>query len=286
MKTKTRPAWLDKKISLKSCNQMKSFLRGLSLHTVCEEAACPNISECFERGVATFMILGKNCTRSCRFCNISKQKPSPIDRREPLHVAEAVRALRLKHVVVTSVTRDDLEDAGAGHFAATIKAIKSLNNDISVEVLIPDFKGDRSAIKEVAEAGPDIINHNIETIPRFYPEIRPEADYQKSLDVLSIARELSDNSVSVKSGIMLGFGEKRNEVLDVFKDLRHNGCELLSIGQYLSPSKAHYPVKEYVMPEVFDYYRNNALALGFSFVKSSPYTRSSYLADEYMQAKK
>ncbi|MDD5505123.1 MAG: lipoyl synthase [Candidatus Omnitrophica bacterium] len=282
MSNKTRPAWLEKKINLRDCSSMKSLLRGLALNTVCEEAACPNISECFGRGIATFMILGKNCTRKCRFCNIGKEKPSEPDSLEPYNIAEAVAHLKLRHIVITSVTRDDLPDGGSGHFAGTIKAIRKTACKASIEVLIPDFKADIDAIKKITDAAPDIINHNVETVPRFYPEIRPEAGYKRSLDVLRTAKALSADKIYTKSGIMLGFGETVEEVLSVLNDLSQARCDLLSIGQYLAPSRAHYPVKEYIKPEIFDYYREKALMLGFKFVKSSPYTRSSYLADEYL----
>jgi lipoyl synthase len=284
MLTQKRPLWLDKKISLKDCSQMKGLLRGLSLSTVCEEAACPNISECFSKGIATFMILGKACTRSCKFCNVEKGSPSVLDISEPSRVGEAVKKLKLKHVVITSVTRDDLKDGGAMHFAHTIKSVRQENGHTTIEVLIPDFKASVSSINYVAEACPDIINHNIETVPRLYGEIRPEADYRRSLKVLKTAKELSNGAVFTKSGIMLGLGEKEEEVLEVLRDLRSVGCDLLSIGQYLSPSKAHYPVKDYIRPAVFEFYKEKAGEFGFKFTASAPYVRSSYLADDAINA--
>jgi lipoyl synthase len=283
---KQKPSWLDKKINLKDCNRMKCLLRGLDLNTVCEEAACPNISECFAKGVATFMILGKHCTRSCRFCNVEKGIPVPLDVSEPLRVAEAVKKLELKHVVVTSVTRDDLKDGGSRHFADTIACIRRENSKTSVEVLIPDFRADINAISCVVSASPDIINHNIETVSRLYPEVRPEADYKRSLEVLRTAKRFSNGTIHIKSGIMLGLGEKKTEVLEVLCDLRKAGCDLLSIGQYLAPSRRHYPVKEYVDPEDFVYYREKAGKLGFKFTASAPYVRSSYQAGEYMNTEK
>jgi lipoyl synthase len=286
MLTKQRPLWLDKKISLKDCSRMKGLLRGLSLNTVCEEAACPNISECFSKGIATFMILGSACTRSCKFCNVEKGIPVPLDISEPLRVAEAVKKLELKHVVVTSVTRDDLEDGGSRHFARTIECIRRENSHTSIEVLIPDFKSDVKAISCVVSAVPDIINHNIETVPRLYSDLRPEADYKRSLQVLKMAKEFSKDSIYTKSGIMLGLGEKKEEVLEALCDLRKANCDLLSIGQYLAPSRHHYPVKEYVDPEDFVYYREKAGKLGFKFTASAPYVRSSYQAGEYMNTEK
>ena len=283
MLTKIKPSWLDKKISLKDCSQMKNLLRSLALNTVCEEAACSNISECFVKGVATFMILGNNCTRGCKFCNVKKGKPSFLDVSEPDRVGEAVKRLQLSHVVVTSVTRDDLEDGGAGHFVNTIKSVRRKSSGTTIEVLIPDFKADVSAISEVVNAAPDIINHNVETVPRLYPEIRPEADYKRSLEVLRIAKDIAKGEIYTKSGIMLGLGETKEEVLEVLHDLRGVGCELLSIGQYLAPSKSHYPVKDYIEPKLFRHYKEKAEEFGFWFAASAPYVRSSYQANEYIK---
>ncbi|NQT94952.1 MAG: lipoyl synthase [Candidatus Omnitrophica bacterium] len=277
-----KPKWLNKRINLSDCSNTKSLLRSLNLHTVCEEAACPNISECFHKGTATFMILGSNCTRSCKFCNIKNGQPSLVDKDEPVHIADAVKKLGLKHVVITSVTRDDLEDGGAEQFARTISNIRSRVESIAIEVLIPDFKGNREAIKKIAEQGPDIINHNLETVPRLYPAIRPEADYKRSLEVLKTAKESAGPKAYTKSGIMLGFGETEKEILQVFADLRGIGCDFLSIGQYLAPSREHYPVKEYITPNKFQYYKREAEEMGFKFVASAPYVRSSYLAEEYI----
>ena len=282
MQVAQRPAWLNKKINLRDCNNMQRLLRDLNLHTVCEEAACPNISECFKKGIATFMILGQNCTRSCRFCNIGHELPLPVDNMQPAHVAEAVLRLGLRHVVITSVTRDDLKDGGARQFAETVLAIRGSCNSTTIEVLIPDFNGDSSSIKIVTDSIPDIINHNLETVPRLYPEVRPEADYSRSLEVLKIAKEVSGGNIYTKSGIMVGLGEKENEVLDLFQDLRRSECDFLSIGQYLAPSKSHYPVKEYIRPEIFDFYKQKGKEAGFRFVASAPYVRSSYMAEEYI----
>ncbi len=279
----SKPAWLNKKINLRDCNKIQRLLRGLNLHTVCEEAACPNISECFKRSTAAFMILGKNCTRRCRFCNIGHGEPSMIDSDEPEQVAEAILRMGLRHAVITSVTRDDLEDAGASHFADTVSAVRRLCDNVVIEVLIPDLKGRKEFIKIVVDSAPDIINHNLETVSRLYPEVRPEADYKRSLKVLSMAKELSSGKIYTKSGIMAGLGEREDEVLQLFSDLRKAGCDFLSIGQYLKPSRQHYPVKEYVRPETFEYYKRKAEEAGFKYVASAPYVRSSYMADEYTE---
>lgn len=277
-----KPAWLDKKINLQDCGKMQQLLRDLKLHTVCEEAACPNISECFKKGTATFMILGRNCTRSCRFCNIGYEEPSPVDNAEARHIAEAVSRLGLRHVVITSVTRDDLEDGGARQFADTVLAIRKARSNVIIEVLIPDLNARRASIKRIIDSAPDIINHNLETVARLYPEVRPEADYSRSLNVLKIIKEISGSTIYTKSGIMVGFGERKDEVLDLFLDLRRTECDFLSIGQYLAPSKRHYPVKEYIRPETFDYYKQKGEGAGFRFVASAAYVRSSYLAEEYI----
>ncbi|MFC1807155.1 lipoyl synthase [Candidatus Omnitrophota bacterium] len=280
--TARKPEWLNKKISLRDCAQVKKTLRSSGLNTVCEEAACPNISECFSRKTATFMILGDNCTRTCKFCNVTKETPGILDWHEPGRVAEAVVKFGLRHVVVTSVTRDDLIDGGALVFAETIRAIRSAQKDARIEVLIPDLKAQEAALKVVVHARPDILNHNIETVPRLYAEVRPEADYQRSLSVLRMAKELTGGlRMNTKSGVMLGMGETEEEVLDVLSDLRDVDCDFLSIGQYLAPSTKHYQVKEYIEPGKFDEYKKRTLDMGFKYVASGPYVRSSYLAHEY-----
>ena len=276
-----RPAWLNKKIVLSECREVKTSLRSLGLATVCEEAACPNIGECFAKGEATFLILGKVCTRTCAFCGVHKGEPAPLDPDEPERVAGGVSRLGLRHVVVTSVTRDDLPDGGAGAFAETIAAIRKTSPQVKVEVLIPDFRLDREAIAKVACAKPDVIAHNVETVPRLYQSARQGSDYKRSLGVLAAVKELG-LGIPVKSGVMLGLGETEFELLDLFQDLVGAGCSFLSIGQYLAPSKAHVPVKEYVSPEKFDYYKEKALAAGFKYVLSGPYVRSSYGASEYI----
>ncbi|MDL1970167.1 MAG: lipoyl synthase [Candidatus Desulfofervidaceae bacterium] len=277
-----KPPWLNKKIDLKACHTLKLLLKDLKLHTICEEAGCPNISECFSKRTATFLILGDICTRNCRFCGVKKGKPCPVDEGEPERVAEAVRRLNLRHVVITSVTRDDLPDGGAEQFAQTILSIKKTMAKITIEVLIPDFKGNRRAIERVIETGPDVIGHNIETVPRLYPDVRQAADYFRSLEVLKTVKTLS-NGIYTKSGLMLGLGEEEGEVLEVFKALREAECDFLSLGQYLPPSLKAYPVKEYIHPDKFDDYKEKALSLGFLYVASGPYVRSSYLAEEYLK---
>jgi lipoic acid synthetase len=279
----TKPEWLNKKISLGACSQVKELLKDMRLHTVCEEALCPNMGECFARRQATFIILGAVCTRSCRFCGISKGRPLPADSSEPKRVAEAVSRLGLNHAVITSVTRDDLADGGAALFAETVSCVRSLGG-VSVETLIPDFKAERSSLRVLAEASPDIIAHNVETVPALYGRVRPNgAVYERSLEVLRILKETVPR-IPLKSGLMLGLGEKKDEVLAVFDDLVSAGCEFLSIGQYLAPSKEHFPVQEYIKPEAFEEYREAALARGFAFVKSGPYVRSSYCASDYRRA--
>ncbi len=260
----------------------KELLRDLRLQTVCEQALCPNIGECFERHQATFLILGRQCTRSCSFCNIEKGAPASPDASEPERVSLAVEAMRLRHVVVTSVTRDDLKDGGAGMFAETVRAVRSRTPRVKIEVLIPDFRLSSGSLSCVASAAPDIIAHNVETVPSLYPRVRRDSDYQRSLDVLKTIKALAPG-IKTKSGIMLGLGEKEEEVLAVFSGLRATGCEFLSIGQYLAPSVKHYPVIEYIHPDLFGSYKQKAISMGFSHVASSPYVRSSYLAEEYLK---
>ena len=279
-----KPEWLKIRLNTNSSNiaEVKKMLSRLSLHTVCEEANCPNLMECFGKRTATFMIMGRICSRNCRFCNVESSSPTPLDSSEPDHIAQAVKELNLKHVVITSVTRDDLPDGGALHFAETIKAVKDLNSNVIVEVLIPDFKGDEDGLKLVIDAGPEIINHNVETVPRLYPEVRPQADYRQSLGVISNAKK-GGRTVFSKSGIMVGLGETKEEVLDLFKDLRDADCDILTIGQYLAPSKKHYPVAEYIHPDLFAFYKEEAENMGFKSVASAPFVRSSYNAAEVME---
>ncbi len=277
-----RKQWLDKKIDLVSCRKMKILLNGLKLNTVCREARCPNISECFNKGVATFMILGDICTRSCKFCAVKTGHPLPPDNNEPLRIKQAVDRLGLKYVVITSPSRDDLSDGGAEMFLKTVYRIKELSFVKKIEALIPDFSGDVELIKMVSVSDADIIAHNVETVPSLYSRIRPQSSYQGSLNVLEILKK-SGRDIFVKSGIMLGLGETDAEVIAVLKDLTAVGCNFLSIGQYLAPSLSSYGVKEYIPPEKFDYFKAAALSLGFSYVMSAPYVRSSYLADSYLE---
>lgn len=281
--TERKPDWLKIKVrSGENKKEVREIIRNLSLNTVCEEANCPNIMECFSRRTATFMILGKVCTRDCTFCNVTKGIPQPVDSNEPIHVARAVKALQLKHVVVTSVTRDDLPDGGAGHFARMVAAVRQMNPDVTIEVLIPDFKGNNEALRVVVEAGPEVINHNVETVPRLYPSVRPSAVYRRSLKVLGEVKKM-DKKIKTKSGIMVGLGEKEKEVTGVFADLRAVDCDFLTVGQYLAPSRRHHPVMEYVPPEVFNKYGETAKKLGFKRVASAPLVRSSYHAGQMLE---
>jgi len=259
--------------------QIEETLRGLNLHTVCEQAGCPNLGECYCSKTATFMILGNQCTRNCTFCQVSKGEPQPVDALEPDHVAQAVRQLELKHVVVTSVTRDDLPDGGANHFARVIYAVREACPGTTVEVLIPDFQGDVDALQTVIDAKPTVINHNIETVQRLYPEVRPMADYRRSLALLERIKAISPG-IRTKSGIMVGLGETVSEVMECLRDLRAAQCEFLTIGQYLAPSARHHPVVEYIHPDVFMKLKQEAEALGFVHVASGPFVRSSYHAGE------
>lgn len=280
MPVKKKPEWLKVKSNTGNVNEeVTTVLRTLNLKTVCEEANCPNCGECFGNKTATFMILGKYCTRNCSFCNVSNGIPAEIDRSEPQHIAEAVKKLGLHHVVITSVTRDDLPDGGASHFAHVIESLKSFLKEEPpvIEVLIPDFAGNLHALETVINAKPDIINHNIETIPRLYASVRPQAVYERSQKLLRTVYE-SIPGIVTKSGIMLGLGETYHEINDVFLDLRKNNCMLLTIGQYLAPSKLHYPVKEYIHPDVFENVKKQAYSLGFKYVASGPLVRSSYKA--------
>ncbi len=283
MEIKRKPRWLRVNMEdLQKEEAVKRMLKDLSLNTVCQEANCPNRIECFSNKTATFMILGTQCSRNCRFCNVSNEALEPVDPAEPENVAKATQELGLKHVVVTSVTRDDLTDGGAGHFAEVIKAIRAVDKEIAIEVLIPDFQGDYQALKKVADAKPDIINHNIETIPRMYDKVRPQADYKQSLEVLENVKKL-DPKIFTKSGIMVGLGETPEEVHQVMKDLREYQCDFLTVGQYLAPSKDHYPMEDYITPEEFNAYKKKGESLGFSFVASDPLVRSSYKAADMLK---
>ena len=273
-----KPEWLKIPITCSAKKlKVEAVLADLALHTVCAEARCPNAMECHQQGTATFLILGANCTRNCTFCKVTKATPSPVDTDEPRRVALAVRELGLQHVVLTSVTRDDLTDGGAGHFVETITAIRKDNLAITIEVLIPDLQGNWEALQKIIAARPEIINHNLETVPRLYPAVRAMADYQRSLELLRQVKERTPEMLS-KSGIMVGLGETETEVLQVCQDLRQVDCDLLTIGQYLAPSREHHPVVEYLPPEIFEQYRTQALKLGFKHVAAGPLVRSSYHA--------
>jgi len=252
-------------------------LRALGVATVCEAARCPNLGECFSSGEATFLLLGEACTRNCRFCAVQPGRPRPPDEEEPRRVARAVKELGLKHVVLTSVTRDDLPDGGASHFVATVGQIRKLSPLVSVEVLVPDFGGNPAAVEAVVEAGAEVFAHNVETVPRLYPQVRPGADWERSLSVLAQAKECS-SSIITKSGLMVGLGESREELLFAFRELRRVGVEVLTVGQYLQPTPEHLPVQEYLPPRAYDELAAEAAGLGFRRVAAGPLVRSSYHA--------
>ncbi|MFH1519307.1 MAG: lipoyl synthase [Candidatus Omnitrophota bacterium] len=275
-----KPSWLNKKINLGVCHKLKSLLRDLRLRSVCEESSCPNISECFCNGVVTFMILGDTCTRECAFCGVNKGRPAPADSDEPKRIKEAVRRLGLSHVVITSPTRDDLSDAGAELFYRTTEAVKSIDSRIRVEILIPDFKGRRDLIKKIVKSRAEVVAHNLETTASLYLKVRKGADYSRSLEVLRLIKEINQNTFT-KSSLILGLGEKEEEVIQALVDLRQAGCDFLTLGQYLPPSLSHYPLKEYVNPDKFTFFEQYAGKLEFRGVKSTPYTRSSYLAHTF-----
>jgi lipoyl synthase len=259
--------------------RIKRILREQHLHTVCEEASCPNLGECFAHGTATFMIMGDICTRRCPFCDVAHGRPNPLDADEPRHLAETIQTLGLAYVVITSVDRDDLRDGGAGHFVSCIRAVREMNPQTRIEILVPDFRGRGETALEIMQATPpDVFNHNIETVPRLYRQARPGSDYQWSLDLLEAFRARHPD-VPTKSGLMLGIGETRAEVLEVLRDLRSHGCEMLTLGQYLQPSRHHLPLERYLDPEEFDELGERAREMGFRQVASGPMVRSSYHAD-------
>lgn len=279
MQIRRKPDWLQKKVAPADHAAMDRLLGALQLNTVCREATCPNISECYRQKQATFLLMGRVCTRCCTFCNVGADRPSPLDPGEPSRVAAAVSHLALNHVVITSPTRDDLADGGAAHYAATVAAIRQQAPQATIELLIPDLQGSEPALLTILESCPDILGHNIETVPRLYA-IRAGADYERSLHLLRRAATLA-SSLPVKSGIMLGLGETAEEVLVTLAAIRATGCRYLSIGQYLAPSRRHHPVAAFIEPATFDRYRDEALTLGFTHVESGPYVRSSYHADRY-----
>jgi len=279
-----KPAWLKRRLPAgEAFNQVRELIEAGRLHTVCQEAKCPNIWECYSHRTATFLIMGGRCTRNCRFCSVSPGLPEPLDPDEPERVAEAVERMGLRYAVVTSVTRDDLPDGGAGHFAATLHEIRRRVPGVQIEVLIPDFQGDPAALDVVLRARPDVLNHNIETVPRLYPRVRPQADYRRSLELLRRAGEIAPGTPT-KSGLMLGLGERPEEIRQTLQDLRAAGARILTLGQYLQPSPEHLPVEAYVPPDDFENWRRAALEMGFSEVASAPFVRSSYHAKESFNA--
>ena len=274
------PDWL--KVQIGGGEQfirMKSLLRKSKLHTICEEAKCPNIAECFGNGTAVFLILGDICTRNCKYCYVKSGKPLPLNSNEPKDVALSVKKLNLDYVVITSVTRDDLDDGGADFFYNCVKEIKKLNNDCKVEVLIPDFKGNKRALEKVIDSEPDVINHNIEVVKELFSYLRPEGDYTTSLDLLSNIKKIN-SKIKSKSGFMIGLGETKDQIIKTMKDLKNVNVDFLTIGQYLQPSKKHANIKKYYTPDEFEYFKNMSLSMGFEHVESGPLVRSSYHAEK------
>ena len=283
MKDRERlPRWMKMQLPKgESYSKVKNLVAKHHLNTICTSGNCPNIGECWNRGTATLMILGDICTRNCKFCGVTTGKPFPPDPEEPTRIAETVKIMQLKHVVITSVDRDDLPDLGAGFWAETIREVKKQNPETKIEVLIPDFQAKYELIQKIIDAAPEVISHNIETVERLTPQIRSAAKYRTSLEVIQC---ISNSGIVAKSGIMLGLGEQEDEVFQVMDDLRAVGCKVLTIGQYLAPTLSHIPVKEYITPEQFEKYRTIGLEKGFSFVESSPLVRSSYRADAHAGA--
>ena len=276
------PEWLRIKLPTSdSFSRTRGLLDELKLHTVCESAKCPNHWECWEKGTATFMIAGDRCTRACGFCAVSTAKPLALEADEPMRVAEATRRMRLRHIVITAVARDDLKDGGAEHFRQTIEAVRKLNPGIVIEVLVPDFNDSDSSVENVLSANPQIFNHNLETVRRLTPSVRHRATYDRSLSVLKKVKEKRGNSIYTKSGMMLGLGEREEELMVALEDLRRSGCDILTLGQYLQPTLKHLPMVEFVTPEQFAAFGNVAREMGFVHVASGPMVRSSYHADEF-----
>jgi lipoic acid synthetase len=277
------PEWLRKgRTHFEDVQTLKTDLRRLQLHTVCESARCPNIHECFHRGAATFMILGNLCTRGCGFCSVPKGSPAKkeftLDPNEPANVARMAQSMNLKYVVITAVNRDDLDDGGSAHFAETVREVRRALPESRIEVLTPDFCGDMNAIARVLDAGPDVFNHNMETVAPLYKRVRPQANYQQSLDVIKFAKQYRPQALT-KSGLMVGLGETPDQVQTLLRDLHAHDCEVATIGQYLQPTRRNLPVAEYVTPEQFESYRQLGLSIGFKMVFSGPFVRSSYMAD-------
>lgn len=277
-----RPDWLKVRLPIgENYSDVKNLMRRQKLNTVCEEAKCPNISECWNHRTATFMILGDTCTRSCGFCNIKVGIPNELDIEEPKRVVQSVIELSLRHVVITSVNRDELKDGGSTIFKECVRLIREQKPACTIEILIPDFKGDEESFKIIMQNPPDILNHNMETVPRLYHAVRPQAKYERSLELI---KWFKTNGLKTKSGIMVGIGEKPEEVLELMKDLVIHGCDILTIGQYLQPTKEHLPVDRFVTPDEFKMYKDEGLKIGFKIIESSPLVRSSYHADEHARA--
>lgn len=275
-----KPEWIRTKLQGGVIsNKVNAIISDLSLVTVCDEANCPNRMECFERGTATFMILGRNCTRNCTFCNVTREMPDEVSDAEPENIAKAVSKLNLKHAVITSVTRDDLEDQGANQFRRVVEEIRKTSPNVSIELLIPDMRGDKDLLDIIINSDPDVLNHNVETVPELYDVVRPMAIFDRSIEVLNYVKQVKPE-MSTKSGVMLGLGETKEQIIEVLKRLREVDCDMLTIGQYLQPSAAHIPVVEYITPEQFDDYKKIALEMGFKRVASAPLVRSSYFAED------
>lgn len=275
-----KPEWIRVKMQGGTVsNKVNSLISDLSLNTVCNEANCPNRMECFERGTATFMILGRNCTRNCTFCNVTREMPDEVNLVEPENVAKAVAKLNLKHAVITSVTRDDLIDQGANQFARVVEEIRKTAPKVSIELLIPDMQGNKDLIDIIIDSEPNILNHNVETVPELYDEVRPMAIFERSVELLDYVKKTKPE-MKTKSGIMLGLGETKEQVVEVLRRLREVDCDMLTLGQYLQPTTSHIPVVEYITPEQFDEYKEIALSMGFKRVASAPLVRSSYYAED------
>lgn len=275
-----KPEWIRVKMQGGTVsNKVNSLISDLSLNTVCNEANCPNRMECFERGTATFMILGRNCTRNCTFCNVTREMPDEVNLVEPENVAKAVAKLNLKHAVITSVTRDDLIDQGANQFARVVEEIRKTAPKVSIELLIPDMQGKKDLIDIIIDSEPNILNHNVETVPELYDEVRPMAIFERSVELLDYVKKTKPE-MKTKSGIMLGLGETKEQVIEVLRRLREVDCDMLTLGQYLQPTTSHIPVVEYITPEQFDEYKEIALSMGFKRVASAPLVRSSYYAED------
>jgi lipoic acid synthetase len=279
MNPSKKPEWFRKTISLKDLTEMRRFIKEYNLNTVCEEAACPNRGECYKDKTLTVMILGQNCTRNCKFCNVTKKKPDSVDEDEPYRVAEALSKLNLDYVVITSVTRDDLKDSGAEHFAKTITEFKKKNPDTVLEVLVPDFL---HSIDKVVDAQPDVISHNMETVFRLYEKVRPQANYHRSLKLLEVVKKI-DPKIYTKSGIMAGLGETYGEVMELMFSLKRAKCDVITLGQYARPSKEHIGVAEWIHPDIFEDYKEDLEFMGFLHVESGPYVRSSFHAANFLK---